>query len=144
MFIFFCKININIIHILIFKIQLQVERNKICIIWFLPEKRAKEIFLQKKFLLLSEKTPRAGLLREQTKNFLQKFFVCSLFGFKIILRKFSFVQPVKMLTLGMKKCVYFKKKRIFFKKLFKRFFLNNYLILLRIRIKQKKMYKHDS
>jgi hypothetical protein len=45
------------------------------------EKRAKEFFLQKKFLLLSEKPRLRGLLREQTKIFLQKIFVCSLFGF---------------------------------------------------------------
>jgi hypothetical protein len=51
-----------------------------------PEKREKEIFLQKKFLFLSGEPPAAaGLFREKTKIFLQKIFVFSLFGFKIVL-----------------------------------------------------------
>ena len=58
-----------------------------------PEKRAKEIFLQKKFLLLSEKAPSAGLLREKTKFFLQKIFVFSLFEFLRIMILYCFNVP---------------------------------------------------
>jgi uncharacterized protein (DUF1800 family) len=46
-----------------------------------PEKREKEIFLQKKFLFLSERPRGRGPFREKTKIFLQKIFVFSLFKF---------------------------------------------------------------